>query len=808
MSSLTKTGKAFIALVWLCIASITAGANTPDDQNGTIKGVVTTADNKPADGVVVSIKSINKNTVSNDNGTYTLKNIPAGTYTVSISLVGYEPVQKEVTIAAAQTVVLDFQLKLSEQQLQDVQVTSARNRFAKQSSEYVARMPLRNLENPQSYVSISSQLLKEQVVTNFDDALKNASGIDKLWTSTGRAGDGAAYFSLRGFSVQPTMINGIAGVSNGGLDPANVESIDVIKGPSGTLFGSSLVSFGGLININTKKPYDTLGGEVTYTAGSFGLTRITADVNTPLNKAGNVALRVNGAYHYENSFQDAGFKRSTFLAPSLSYKASDKLSFLINTEIYNATGTNPLMLFLNRSRKLVYTTPEQLNVGYKRSFTANDVTISTPTFSVYGKAEYKFAKGWVSQTVAARSVRKSDGYYQYVMFTNPGDTVLNRLVSDQYSNSTTTDIQQNFIGDFKIGNVRNRVVAGLDVLQVTTDNSNTPYITFDQVNTKTKTLTALTYGNISQAALDAKFAASTAAPTKAKTNQYTYSAYISDVVNITDNLIAMASVRIDRFDNKGTYNILRDTTTGNYAQTTVSPKFGVVYQVLPNRVSVFANYMNGFSNVAPYAQPDGSIETFKPQQANQWEGGLKLQMPDGKLAATISYYDILVKNVVRADPFKVNYRVQDGNIYSRGFEAEVIASPVSGLNIIAGYSYNNSKNDKTDSTTNGLRPVSAGPKNLAHLWISYSPVQGPLKGFGIGFGGNYASENIISNTTIVGQFTLPSYTILNATLFYNVNAFRFAVKVDNLTDKQYWKGWTTVEPQKTRSINASVAFRF
>ncbi|MCH5690422.1 TonB-dependent receptor plug domain-containing protein [Niabella sp. W65] len=73
---------------------------------------------------------------------------------------------------------------------------------------YLSKMPLLNLENPQVYNVISKDLMKEQVVVTFDDALKNAPGVNRLWSSTGRPGDGAGYFSMRGFSVQPTMING------------------------------------------------------------------------------------------------------------------------------------------------------------------------------------------------------------------------------------------------------------------------------------------------------------------------------------------------------------------------------------------------------------------------------------------------------------------------------------------------------------------------------------------------------------------------------------------------------------------------
>ncbi len=84
-----------------------------------------------------------------------------------------------------------------------------------------------------------------------------------------------------------------------------------------------------------------------------------------------------------------------------------------------------------------------------------------------------------------------------------------------------------------------------------------------------------------------------------------YSAYISDVINITDNLIATVSFRADAFDSKGTRNHYADTIQKDtkYNQTTLSHKYGIVYQVVKNKVSLFANYMNGFIYLQPIAQP-------------------------------------------------------------------------------------------------------------------------------------------------------------------------------------------------------------
>lgn len=786
------------------------------DGNGTIKGKITTTDGKPAGQVTVMLKGTRKSALTEDDGTFVINHVKPGTYTLQVRLVGYSTKEETVIVAEDHTAQVNLVLEVSDTQLQEVEIATGRAKFGKKESDQVARLPIKNLENPQVYSSISKELLKEQVVTNFDDALKNTPGLTKLWSSTGRPNDGAGYFTIRGFSVQPTMINGVPGLTNGGIDPANVERIEVIKGPSGTLFGSSYISFGGLLNIVTKRPYDHFGGEVGYTIGGYGLSRFTADVNAPLNEDKSAILRVNAAYHTENSFQDAGFKKSFFIAPSLAFKANDRLSFLINAEIYNSESTNTMMLFLNRSRALIAHTPDQLHMNWNKSYTSNDLTYKNPTVNFYGQANYRISDKWTSQTNLSRSSRKSDGYYSYVMFLDagpvkPSDSLASRYAYLQNSITTTTDIQQNFIGDFTIGGLRNRVVLGLDFNDQSTTNNNSASPRFDIVDvTNPKDAS---YGTLSRAAVDAKLAGTTGA--KNGNSAQVYSAYVSDVFNVTDALLVMASVRVDRFESKGSTNYLTGATTGAYGQTSVSPKFGIVYQVVKDQVSVFGNYMNGFKNVSPVNNNGvpGYSDVLKPQQANQWEGGVKLDVLDHKLGFTASYYDIQVSNMslqktVAMGDTAYNVTYQDGTQASKGVEFELAANPVPGLNIVAGYSYNDSKMLKADATVAGRRPVSAGPATLANLWASYTFVKGCVKGLGAGFGGNYGSENMITNNSVTGKFTLPSYVIVNATVFYNAPKYRVALKLDNLTNKEYFSGWTTVEKQLPRRLSASVSYKF
>lgn len=268
----------------------------------------------------------------------------------------------------------------------------------------------------------------------------------------------------------------------------------------------------------------------------------------------------------------------------------------------------------------------------------------------------------------------------------------------------------------------------------------------------------------------------------------------------------MASLRVDHFVNNGNRNINQDTITGKFNQTAFSPKLGLVYQIVPQHVSLFGNYMNGFSNNAPVRQPDGSFSSFKPSQANQWEGGVKLDLFDGKLNSTLSYYHIKVSDVIHQDftHGRSAYQVQDGGQLSKGFEAELIANPFRGFNLIAGYAYNDIYTINTNPDVDGLHQWT-GPAQTANLWLSYHFLNTDLKGLGLGIGGNYNGKAYIQQSRSQGEFYMPSYTVLNAVVSYDKPLYRVSLKMDNLTNKVYWGSY--VSQMMPRRFSATVAFK-
>jgi iron complex outermembrane receptor protein len=783
----------FIAFIFFLTLCLNTSLVWSQSTLGIVKGTVKTSDGKAAEYVNVVITATNQGATSGQNGHFTIKNVAPGTYSVSASFIGLQTQTKQVVVVAGETATLNFVLAEGGKELQEVYVQSAKhNKFLKKETEDVARLPIKNLENPQVYSVVTSELMKEQVVTSYVDGFKNipGTGVPLVYNN------GRTTLLSRGFTTGNFIRNSVAGYNFNAIDPADIEKIEAIKGPTGTLFNSSLASFGGLFNRVTKQPFDGTRTEITYQTGSFDLNRLTADVNMPLNKDKTVLFRVNTALHNEHSFQDAGFNRSFFIAPSITYIVNDRLSIDVDAEIGNGNATSAYRLAPDPKAKIYNI--QDLGIDYKRSFANNNLDYQSRQIDIYGLINYKISDNWKSQTMFNKTFSTTKGFV--TAFTIADTAIRRQAIKEDYP-YYVTNVQQNFIGDFKIGQFRNRIVAGIEYYNQKSNNTNVS-VNMPLINYKTP---GAAYNNFTPEKVSALIAAQ--APITGnyvQNNQSSYAAYVSDVFNITDRLNAMASIRIDRFVNKGAYTPADGKTVGNFSQTAWSPKLGLVYQVVKDQVSLFGNYMNGFNNVTAISFDN---TPFKPQYANQWEAGVKVDAWDHKISSTVSYYDISVTNTTMDDPAHAGFSTQAGTQLSKGIEAEVIANPFAGFNIVGGFAYNNSKitNAAAGTGLQGLRPAASGPARLANLWMSYRITHGKVQGLGLGVGGNYGSSSYQTNTATF-KFTIPSYTTVDATAFYDQPRYRIGVKVDNLTNEKYWS--FRLAPQNPTRFTLSLNLKF
>ena len=758
-------------------------------SGGTINGVVRNSKNKPLEQAAVVLTGTTYGTTTNREGAFSFKNIPEGAYTIATSYMGMTPKQQPVTVSSGQTTTIDFILIPQNEEIDEVVVNGAFNKFSKKETDQVALLPLKNLENPQVYNVIPKELTNEQMVIDYNDVLRNITG-----GNVSSSNNSSNQSMLRGFRTFNGLRNGMSSYTLIAIDPANIERVEVLKGPSGTLFGAStgsLVTFGGLMNRITKKPHESFKGNIGYTTGSWGLSRITLDVNIPLKGENPAAFRLNSAYHTENSFQDAGFQRNLLIAPAFSLKASDRLSFSFDAEIYRTTRFLPAYFNIGSS-SLSFDNFKDLPLDYNASLSSNDLSSKLGTSNFFAKADYEISDQWKSAT--SFSYTMTEYFNAYRLYTSwlSDSTVARGIMAQRPQRQIATSLQQNFTGDFSIGNMRNRLVAGLNLYRFTAKLRYTGITIYDIVN-----LNNGTQFDFSTSALDAILAETTF--NNQQNDEKSAAIYVSDVLNVTDRLLLMASLRLGYYKNDGV-TINGITTSDSYNQTSLSPKFGIVYQPVIEKVSLFANYMNGYSN---QAGSDINGKAFKPLYANQIEGGAKVDLFKNKLNMTLSYYNIEVENVLRSNPDNAAYNIQDGERESKGFEAELVANLFSGFNIIAGYGYNDSRYTKASDNIEGKRPLGT-PKHMANMWMSYKIVKGnDWRGLGIGFGGNYSSSSYFDDTN---TFSIPDALVLSSSIFFERKDYRLGLKMNNLTDEHYWS--YVGSPQNPRQILFNISYLF
>lgn len=693
--------------------------------------------------------------------------------------------------------------------------------YVKKDSDYSNKMPLKAIEDPQVYSSIGKGILENQLLFTVDDAFRNVAGAQKMWSATNRAGDGGIFLNLRGFVAGNSIRNGMVAPITTSMDAINIERIEILKGPSATLFGSNVTSYGGVVNRITKKPYEAFGGAVSLAGGSYNYYRVQADVNAPVTNDKKLLFRLNTAYTNQGTFQKTNAKNSFYaFTPSLTYRPTENLEINAELEMFETNAyAEPAFFFYSSSAALGADNMNKMKdfgYDYKQTYAGDGLKTTAKARNFFGQVNYKINDFIKSSTNVSTSYSYSDGFNPYYYFspnpTNPSEIGVSRAdQSTKDSKRTYFQLQQNFNADFKIGNVRNRTVAGFDYMRMN-DNQFFMFTDFDWVP-----FNATSYANMNGETLTAKYKSLQSDPNFERNNTYistgkkdVYSGYISNVITPVTGLNILTSLRYESVDFKGGQT--GQNPTQAYTQGAWSPKLGIVYQIIQDKVSVFGNYQNSFTSNGYYISDANSNVTLSdPERANQFEGGFKASLIKGRISTTLSYYNIKVKNTLLNVGYTAQGRAiqrQAGSLRSQGVELEANAYLIKGFSVIAGVSYNDMKYTEADETVMGRRPATASSPWLVNFNASYQFLDGNLKGLGFGVGGNYASDNKIVNSTTMGTFILPKYLVMNANVFYDTAKFRIGVKVDNFTNEYYWNGYTTANAQPLANVVGSFTYKF
>ena len=261
--------------------------------------------------------------MSDASGNFLLPRLPKGEYIIEITSIGFARLERQVLLPmSGQTLIIV--LSRSGLQLDAVVVTAD-----KQESN-IQKVPVSitalSARDVDAYRLWSSRDLKG-IVSNMYAA---------------DPGDGRNVISIRGItstSYDPAVVTYIDGVPQFTLDTYipqlfDVDHIDVLKGPQGTLYGRN--ALGGVVNIVTKAPDDLVHAALDLSVGNYGLQRYSFQFNAPLVK-GKLFLGLAGLYEgsngfYTNDFNNSHFDKQHRFADniSLKYLPGKEWSFAIN----------------------------------------------------------------------------------------------------------------------------------------------------------------------------------------------------------------------------------------------------------------------------------------------------------------------------------------------------------------------------------------------------------------------------------------------------------------------------------------------
>ncbi|MGA3007152.1 MAG: TonB-dependent receptor [Opitutaceae bacterium] len=175
---------------------------------------------------------------------------------------------------------------------------------------------------PFSVSALTSQFIQDTAPNDLTDIARYAAGVT---SASKEFNAGADSFTIRGFTQSPER-NGFNETSFGNsyVDTANIERVEVVKGPAALLYGQ--VSPGGTVNYITKQPENDPFITVSSTYGSDAYYRETLDLNLPVTDK-TLLFRFNGAYTHGMQFEDDTNKSITeVFDPTLTWKVSKTLT--------------------------------------------------------------------------------------------------------------------------------------------------------------------------------------------------------------------------------------------------------------------------------------------------------------------------------------------------------------------------------------------------------------------------------------------------------------------------------------------------
>lgn len=830
--------KLFSVLMFCCFSLTTVFAQ----QTTEVRGRVTDENKQPLIGVDVVLEGTSIGVSTNDKGFYELRNVPVGKQTIVFSYLGFQTLKIRTDVApnpSGTHTHLDVQLSEELTALQEVEVIGRKESSYKNTNSFIGTKTASALkEVPQSVGYVTKELILDQGATTVNEVVKNISGVNQ----------NSSYndFSIRGFRAtgnrnSGNLLNGMRAQTSLWKQSslANIERVEVIKGPASALFGNAAP--GGVINRVTKKPLFENKNSITVGVGSWNTLKTYGDFTGPLNPKKTLLYRLNLGYEKTDSFRDLQGSESIIAAPSFSYIPNEKTHINVDFVYQNFNGK------IDRGQSVpadgnVYSTPISRSLSAANDFlkenTLNTTIALTHKFSDHISLNAIYLNSSYSEDMLEHT--QANLYYKQIgnganafRYADPNKVMMTANQRKRYFANNSFNTYFNF--NFNTGILKHKLLVGYDYF-ISEQKAGSSSISAQGYLSKDKTKVVNTYTTTANVLAGSVQTPTTNVPVfdlydpiagnaykdiskyiwKQNTlnpyEEYSHGIYVQEQIDISIVKL-LIGLRQEWF----TETLNKETTKEISRQTSAFiPRVGLVVEASEN-INLYSTWVKGFQPQGTNIQsdPDRYGGPFDYMKSELYEVGLKTEWFNKRLSATLAVFKITQENSLEQSPKagKADWRVPVDE-ESNGFELDIAGQILPNFSVVANYAYTDArivklKEEGSIKDLNVQRPST--PRHAANLWTKYIFENGSLKGLGAGIGVSYASERLGQVGRRATAASYPDYTLLNAVLYYKVKDVQLQLNVNNVLNRTYWiSGYDNLRnfPGAPRNINASVTYRF
>ncbi|MEM7482393.1 MAG: TonB-dependent siderophore receptor [Acidobacteriota bacterium] len=721
-----------------------------------VAGKVVDATGGALPGVWVTLRLADggERTASTDRrGAFRFDAVPKGDHRLDFELSGFSPTGQELRHGAEAS---ELEVELSVTVAEQITVRDAVP-YRSLQAVTATRTETPLLEVPQSIEVLPIEIGESQGALTVGDMLRNVSGAvpDTAFQGTQ---DG---FFLRGFSVQPVLRNGYRRTSNVGLTPlANVDRLEVLKGPAAVLYGSG--SLGGVINVVTAKPLPQVARSAALEIGSYDHYGARVDLNGPFSDGSAWRYRLNASHQDFESWRSRVEGERTLIAPVVSWEPDESTRLIIEGEQYEQslpvfatgvlfTGDGLLELPVERNLAAPWTEFDRRN----RTLGVRFERLLGSTFEL--RADL--------QTVDYEEFTLAD----YLTDLGPDGRTAGRAVYLNDFDVVGTDTGRlELLADTATGSVRHTLLFGVEVAR---DNFGGDSF--------------FSSGSVPLDVLDPTFPATPPdqdGPFFFEQEQDFTGVYVQDQIDFGPRVKALAGVRWDTLDTSFRFERSADFDPAMEDEA-VSPRFGLVVMARPE-LSLFAGYARSFE---PNGRTDLLGNYLDPERGEQIEAGFKWLPKDGRLSVNGAVFDLVRSDVATRDPFDPRLLVAIGEQSSQGVEIDLTGRLSDRLRAVASASYL----WESEITEDVLRPVGSRfinvPEETASLWLNYDLPSAAWGGVSLGGGAFYVGDR--PGELALDPFSFDDYLLVHAAVEVRTEiggrSYGLALNGRNLTDERY-----------------------